>query len=155
MGLILAARMLGRVLPQHVQAAFDHASRNAAAAAAVADCAIGLRTDVTGFGLLGHLLSSLPDGLGAVLDADALPLLAGAREAFDAGVRPSILAGNQRATAGHVSADLPASLSAVFHDPQTGSGAAVLPAAEAAKALKALRAADCPAATEIELPPCH
>ena len=150
-GLILAARMLGRVLPQHVQAAFDHCEQdNAAAATAVADCAIGLRTDVTGFGLLGHLLSSLPDGLGAILDADALPLLAGAREAFDAGVRPSILAGNQRATAGHVSADLPASLGALLHDPQTSGGLLLsLPAAEAAKALKALRAAGYPAATEI------
>ncbi len=150
-GLILAARMVGRVLPQHVQAAFEHCVQdNAAASAAVADFAIGLRTDVTGFGLLGHLLSSLPDGLGAVLDADALPLLAGAREAFDAGVRPSILAGNQRATAGHVSADLPESLGALLHDPQTSGGLLLsLPAAEAPKALKALREAGYPAATEI------
>ena len=150
-GLILAARMLGRVLPQDVQAAFDHCEQdNAAASAAVADFALGLRTDVTGFGLLGHLLSSLPEGHGAVLDASALPLLAGARTAFDAGVRPSILSGNQRATAGQVSPDLPESLSALLHDPQTSGGLLLsLPATEAAKAVKALRAAGYPEASGI------
>ena len=150
-GLILAARMVGRVLPQDVQAAFEHCEQdNAAASAALADFDIGLRTDVTGFGLLGHLLSSLPEGHGAVLDASVLPLLTGARDAFDAGVRPSILSGNQRATAGHVSPDLPESLSALLHDPQTSGGLLLsLPAAEATKAVKALRAAGYPEATEI------
>ncbi len=150
-GLILAARMVGRVLPQDVQAAFEHCEQdNAAASAALADFDMGLRTDVTGFGLLGHLLSSLPEGHGAVLDASVLPLLTGARDAFDAGVRPSILSGNQRATAGHVSPDLPESLSALLHDPQTSGGLLLsLPAAEATKAVKALRSAGYPEATEI------
>ena len=150
-GLILAARMVGRVLPQDVQAAFEHCEQdNAAAAAALADFDIGLRTDVTGFGMLGHLLSSLPQSLGAVIDTEALPLLTGAREAFDAGVRPSILSGNQRATAGHVSPDLAESLSALLHDPQTSGGLLLsLPAADVATAVKALREAGYPEATEI------
>ncbi len=39
-------------------------------------------TDVTGFGLLGHLVKLLrSSGVGAVLDATAVPYLDGAREA--------------------------------------------------------------------------
>ena len=100
--------------------------------------------------MLGHLLSSLPQSLGAVINTEALPLLTGARDAFDAGVRPSILSGNQRATAGHVSPDLAESLSALLHDPQTSGGLLLsLPAADVATAIKALRAAGYPEATEI------
>jgi selenide,water dikinase len=150
-GLILAARMVGRVLPQDVQAAFEHCEQdNAAAAAALANFDIGLRTDVTGFGLLGHLLSSLPQGLGALIHTEALPLLTGARDAFDAGVRPSILSGNQRATAGHASPDLAESLSAMLHDPQTSGGLLFsLPVAEASAAVMALREAGYREAAEI------
>ena len=46
-------------------------------------------TDVTGFGLLGHLARMLAaSGVGAVLDAAAVPLIAGARELAEAGHVP-------------------------------------------------------------------
>jgi selenide,water dikinase len=56
--------------------------------AARAAVAAGIRaaTDVTGFGLLGHLLKlARASGVTAVLDAAAVPYLAGAREALAAG----------------------------------------------------------------------
>ena len=59
-------------------------NRDAAAAAVAA----GVRgaTDVTGFGLLGHLLKlARASGVTAVVDAAAVPYLAGAREALAAG----------------------------------------------------------------------
>lgn len=46
-------------------------------------------TDVTGFGLLGHLLSMLrASGVGAVVDAASVPLIAGAAAALAAGHCP-------------------------------------------------------------------
>jgi selenide, water dikinase len=57
----------------------------AAALAAGARCA----TDITGFGLLGHLMKlARASGVTAVVDAAAVPLLAGAREAAAAGSVP-------------------------------------------------------------------
>jgi selenide,water dikinase len=53
--------------------------------AAVSAVAAGVRcaTDVTGFGLLGHLLKLVrASGVSAVLDAAAIPYLDGARQAL-------------------------------------------------------------------------
>ncbi len=60
-------------------------------AACEAMVAAGVRgaTDVTGFGLLGHLHEMLHgSGVSAQIDAGAIPLLPGARELADAGVVP-------------------------------------------------------------------
>src|SRR5581483_73840 len=69
----------GEVFPQAV--ATMTALNQAAAAAAVA---AGARcaTDITGFGLLGHLLKlARASGVSAVVDAAAVPYLDGARQA--------------------------------------------------------------------------
>jgi selenide,water dikinase len=59
-----------------------------AAAAALAAGALAA-TDVTGFGLLGHLFKmARASGLGAVIQASAVPYLPGAREAAAAGHLP-------------------------------------------------------------------
>jgi selenide, water dikinase len=56
---------------------------NRDAAAAAAEAGIRAATDVTGFGLLGHLLKlARASGVTAVVDAAAVPYLAGAREAL-------------------------------------------------------------------------
>jgi selenide,water dikinase len=73
----------GERFPQAVAAmtALNRAAAEAAAAAGVR-CA----TDVTGFGLLGHLHKlARASGVGAVLDAAAVPYLDGARDALAAG----------------------------------------------------------------------
>jgi len=60
-------------------------------AACDAMLAVGARsaTDVTGFGLLGHLHEMLHgSGVSGRIDAGAVPILAGARELADAGVVP-------------------------------------------------------------------
>jgi len=76
-------KQTGEVFPQAVEAMTTlnaHASRAALAAGAV--CA----TDVTGFGLLGHLHKlARASGVTAVVDAAAVPYLDGAREALAAG----------------------------------------------------------------------
>jgi selenide,water dikinase len=64
-------------------------SLNRAAAEAMADFEIHACTDVTGFGLLGHLREmAAGSGLDAELDFDAVPILPGARELATAEVVP-------------------------------------------------------------------
>lgn len=80
----------GEVFPQAV-AAMTELNRDASAAAlaAGARCA----TDVTGFGLLGHLYKlARASGVTAVVDAAAVPYLDGAREA----VRDGFVSGGTR-----------------------------------------------------------
>lgn len=150
-GLILAARMLGKVHPLSVQAVMDHCEQdNAAAAVVFAEHAVGLRTDVTGFGLLGHLQTSLPAGLGASIDASRLPVLDGALDAYRRGVRPTILSANQSATASALNNPLQPEVSAILHDPQTSGGLLVsVPAPSENAVLSALQSAGYTAAQTV------
>jgi selenide,water dikinase len=62
---------------------------NAGASSAMASAGIKAATDVTGFGLLGHLQKMLAaSGVGATLRASAVPVLNGARELAEAGQIP-------------------------------------------------------------------
>lgn len=75
--------------------------------ASVAAVAAGIRcgTDITGFGLLGHLFKlARASGVSAVLDAAAVPLLDGARDA----VRDGYVSGGTRRNLDWVSAELDA-----------------------------------------------
>jgi selenide,water dikinase len=59
---------------------------NADASRAALAAGVEAATDVTGFGLLGHLFKLVrASGVGAVVDASAVPYLDGAREALAAG----------------------------------------------------------------------
>jgi selenide,water dikinase len=76
-------KQTGEVFPQAVDA-MTTLNRDAAAAAVAAG--VRAATDVTGFGLLGHLLKlARASGVSAVLDSAAVPYLDGAREALAAG----------------------------------------------------------------------
>ncbi|WP_425552745.1 selenide, water dikinase SelD [Kribbella alba] len=90
-----------------------------AAVAAGAVCA----TDITGFGLLGHLLKLVrASGVGAVIDASAVPYLDGARQALTAGFVP----GGSRRNLDWVRDSLTASVSEdellLLADAQTSGG---------------------------------
>ena len=108
-------------------------------------------TDVTGFGLAGHLAEMLAaSGLGAEIDLDAVPVLDGALALAAAGVQSSIYPHNRAATvvvgvAGANAPD-PARVALLF-DPQTCGGLlAAVPGAEAERLVMALRATGLPAA---------
>jgi selenide,water dikinase len=76
-------KQTGEVFPQAVDAM---TTLNRDAATAAVEAGIRAATDVTGFGLLGHLLKlARASGVTAVLDAAAVPYLAGARQALAAG----------------------------------------------------------------------
>jgi selenide,water dikinase len=80
-------------------------------------------TDVTGFGLLGHVheLASR-SGVRAVIDADALPGLPGALELAASGVRTGGDRRNREFAGPHVESDADAAVETLAFDPQTAGG---------------------------------
>lgn len=82
---VLNARHKATGVPDAVVVDAMTTSNRAAAEAAIA-AGIRCATDVTGFGLLGHLLKlARASGVGAEIDAAAVPYLTGARDALAAG----------------------------------------------------------------------
>lgn len=76
----------GQVFPQAVESMVTLNDRSSAAAVAAG---ITAATDVTGFGLLGHLYKmARASGVSAIVDAAAVPYLEGARESLAAGFVP-------------------------------------------------------------------
>ena len=93
------------------------ASRAALAVGAV--CA----TDVTGFGLLGHLWKLVrASGVSAVVDAAAVPYLEGARESLAAGYLPGGSRRNLSWVAPHLDASVSDDILLLLADAQTSGG---------------------------------
>lgn len=141
-GTILAAEMAGAA-PGPVAAALLAAlPQDQGAAAAVLAPLAHAMTDVTGFGLAGHLDEMLrPAGLSADLELAGIPLFDGAEALAAAGWSSSVAHANRAALLGRLEA--PATpRAALLVDPQTCGGLlAALPEAQAQAALAALRAA--------------
>ncbi len=91
LGIASTAIKRGSAGPDRVRAAVDlMVTLNDAAADAMLSAGVGAATDVTGFGLLGHLQKLLAtSGVDAVLDASAVRLLPGTLELARADVVPS------------------------------------------------------------------
>ena len=143
-GIVLAAHMRAAAPAATLQAAIAGMLRALGPAAQVARAhEAHATTDVTGFGLAGHVATLLRGtGLEAVIDLDALPLLDGAPDLARRGARSSLHAANAAAFGAALgpAADHPAS--PFLFDPQTAGGLLVaLPAAEAPGLVTALRAA--------------
>jgi selenide,water dikinase len=110
-------------------------------------------TDVTGFGLLGHLRNLLRgSGLAATVDLAALPALPGVRRHLAAGLLPGGSRANREFVAPLVRVDAPAgaeteALHALATDAQTSGGLLLcLPDGAATEAVSALRELGLPAA---------
>ena len=105
-------------------------------------------TDLTGFGLLGHLVEmTRPSGVDAELSLGALPLLAGAVECVKAGIVSSLQPANVRLRRALRNGQdfVHDPRYALLFDPQTAGGLlASVPAAQAPACLQALRAAGYP-----------
>ncbi|MDP4623265.1 MAG: selenide, water dikinase SelD, partial [Hydrogenophaga sp.] len=99
-------------------------------------------TDLTGFGLLGHLVEmTRPSGVDAELSLGALPLLDGALDCVRAGIVSSLQASNGRLRSAVRNADAFAGDARVdlLFDPQTAGGLlASVPAAQAQACVQAL-----------------
>jgi selenide, water dikinase len=150
-GVILAAHMQLKARASSVDAALDSMlMSNGPAVAVLARHGVQSCTDITGFGLLGHLLEMCrASACSASLDAEATPLLPGALSLVTMGVASTLKPANDAALAAcHMAPRwLHHPLLTLLTDPQTSGGllAAVAPA-EANACLRALRALGQPAA---------
>ncbi len=144
-GVLLAADRQGRLPGRQALALWASLVRPSQAAARVARAAgVCALTDVSGFGLAGHLDGLLrASGVSARLDAEALPAFDGALALLARGVCSTFHAQNAAAVAAALAAPAPASgPAALLFDPQTAGGLLLaLPAERTAGALAALRAA--------------
>ena len=95
-------------------------------------------TDVTGFGLLGHV-HELADrsGVRVMIDAEALPLLPAARELAARGVRTGGDRRNRDYAGPHVESNAEPTLEMLAYDPQTAGGLLVSLPAERGPVLEA------------------
>jgi selenide,water dikinase len=102
-------------------------------------------TDLTGFGLLGHLVEmTRPSGVDAELQLSTLPLLDGAVDCVQAGIVSSLQPANVRLRRALRNADefINDPRYPLLFDPQTAGGLlASVPAAQAAACVQALKAA--------------
>jgi selenide,water dikinase len=108
-------------------------------------------TDITGFGLIGHLREvAAGSGVSIRLRAASVPLLEGAMECIHAGFIPGGLKANREFAECAVGygPGIPEALKAILYDPQTAGGLLLSVAQpDAQKLLAALQAAGLPAVT--------
>jgi selenide,water dikinase len=145
-GVLLAAEMRGEARGADVVAAWNAMAKPQGAAADVIGPVARAMTDVTGFGLAGHLWNiCAASGVGAEVSAGALPLLPGAEGLAGRGIRSTLYAQNRAALEPVFEGPQGARIDLMF-DPQTAGGLlAAVPAAEAQAVLEALAARDVPA----------
>ena len=128
-GVLLAAEMAGRARAAWVEAAITHMTTSQQTAATLLSGAHAM-TDVTGFGLVGHLQNICrASGVGARVQAAAVPLMSGALTLAEEGIRSSLFDENRA-----VLPELPkGARNDLLFDPQTSGGllAAVAPDSDA------------------------
>lgn len=138
-GIVLQAERDGTAPPGALDAAIESmVELNRAAAEALRPFAPNAVTDVTGFGLLGHLheLASR-SGVRAVIEAEALPALPGAVELAEAGVQTGGDRRNREFAGPHVESRADAARETLAYDPQTAGGLLVSLPAERGAVLEA------------------
>ena len=153
-GTILAALGDGNCRSEWMAAMLPHMLVSNQSASLIArEFNIVAATDVTGFGLAGHMLEMLgPSNCSAKLNAADIPLYAGFEQLTAEGVRSTLYPPN-RESAEMNGADIGSNDSAAAHalfDPQTSGGLLIaVPPAQADDLVKALRASDCTEAAVI------
>ncbi len=144
-GILFAALMRGQARATAITAALESMRQsNGAIARAVRSYNPSAATDVTGFGLAGHLLEMLKSGgVAAEIDLSRIPLYASVHALARSGIASSLLPENSRVASALVGerADDP-HVRAILFDPQTAGGFLFgIPAADAEACVEALRKA--------------
>ena len=123
-GIVSTAIKHGTAPDGAAEAAVESMMRlNAAAAEAMVSIGVSAATDVTGFGLLGHLAEMLGGAVGADIDADAVPVLPGAVDLVSDGVVPGGTKRNLAFVEGFTDfGDLPRWRRLLLADAQTSGG---------------------------------
>ena len=145
-GTLFAADMRGKAKGRWMQAAVETALQsNRDAARILREHGATASTDVTGFGLVGHLLEMITaSGVAAALEIDAMPTIAGALETLGLGFVSSLQRENALRQAAIHDPDRFAEdpRFALLFDPQTAGGLlASVPVAAAMSCIETLREA--------------
>ena len=143
-GIVLQAHREGRAPAGALESAIDSMLElNRAAADALRPFSPSAVTDVTGFGLLGHVheLASR-SGVRAVVRAEELPALPSALELAEEGVRTGGDRRNRDYAASHVEGGSSSGREALAYDPQTAGGLLVTLPVERTAVLEATFAAE-------------
>ena len=145
-GTLLAADMRRKAKARWVMAAITYmVQSNGPAADILRRHGVHAATDVTGFGLIGHLIEMVrASDVDVTIAIDRVPLLDGARETVSLGIFSSLQPQNLRLRRAiselHIVAKHP--LYPLLFDPQTSGGLlAAVPLGEAERCVTALRAA--------------
>lgn len=97
-------------------------------------------TDITGFGLLGHLSEMLNDKISIILFSDEVPLMNGAKKAAKKG----FISGGTQNNKEFFSKNVSGNADILFYDAQTSGGLVfAVPSKSAIRALRALNNAGC------------
>ena len=153
-GTVLAGLGEGNCRSEWVDAMLpDMLVSNQAASLVARDFGIVAATDVTGFGLAGHMLEMLgPSNCSAKLEGEAIPLYDGFAQLTIAGVRSTLYPSNREsaeANGASIGSNESPAAHAIF-DPQTSGGLLIAVSPEESDALlAALRDRDCPRAAVI------
>jgi len=154
-GTILAAEMAlarlpGLILGEAVASALTSMARPQSAAAKLLSPHASAMTDITGFGLAGHLLEILDaSGTAATLSLSSIPTLPGATALAAAGHASTLLPSNSQATDWRIDTP-PGPTATLLNDPQTCGGLlATVPEDQAEALIQALRATGLPDTTRI------
>jgi selenide,water dikinase len=145
-GTLLAADMRGKAKARWVMAAIAHMIQsNGQAADILRRHEVHAATDVTGFGLIGHLVEMVrASDVDVTVAIDRVPLLDGARETVALGIFSSMQPQNVRLRRAVQELDTVARHPRypLLFDPQTSGGLlAAVPLSEAERCVAALRAA--------------
>ena len=153
-GIITTAGKQGRVDPAVLQGAVaTMATLNRDAAQAMTQVGVNAATDITGFGLLGHLKSMVKSsGVAAEVNLGQVPILPGVGELLAQGIAPGGTGRNRDSVADavHWHPDLSDNDQLLLCDAQTSGGLLIaIPAARLDALLAALTAAKTPAAAVV------
>jgi selenide, water dikinase len=143
-GIVLQAQRDGHAPPGALDAAVaSMVELNRAAADVLRPFSPSAVTDVTGFGLLGHTHElAFRSGVRVSIEAESLPLLPGALELAENGVKTGGDRRNREYAESHVESIASPALELLSYDPQTAGGLLVAVPAERGAVLEATFAAE-------------
>jgi selenide,water dikinase len=124
-GALFASHMQLQADGRDIAAALDMMLQSNQAAGSLAlEYHVSAATDVTGFGLLGHLLEMLAEGQGASLHLAEVPVLDGAKDCIGAGIFSTAHESNAIAknAIGSIAPDTDSAALELLVDPQTSGG---------------------------------
>lgn len=144
-GVLFAGLMQNKTAGVHIEAAVEHLlTSNRLASAVAQQHGMAFCTDVTGFGLLGHLHAlATREQVVCTVKVASVPLLEGVADLIDSGVQSTLSPANQAVLAEVQGAEsLTTAQRIALTDPQTGGGLAMLiPQTHADQCLQDLRSA--------------